>query len=259
VARVRFPLEAPGPRCSPLSVFDERRRARLPSAGNPKVGRQPSKLNCESSSLSIRSHAGEAARCGSALPMRSRRVRFSSPAPSARCSGSDTVCKIVERGSTPRRASNAPADGSAQRLLNAGAQARHLPGVLRRIRLVAQDAGFSIRRRGFDSLMRRHISTHGGQQVYEASSGGSTPPGDASASRPQRPRAAEPPSLRLRSRLARGRGTTRPISLSSDDRGIPNAAYRVRLPAKRPLGWSNGGSRVSYARNQSVQFRPQQR
>ena len=45
----------------------------------------------------------------------------------------------------------------------------------------------TIRQRGFDdaakypkgySPMRRHISTHGGQQVYEASSGGSTPPGD---------------------------------------------------------------------------------
>ena len=33
------------------------------------------------------------------------RVRFPLPAPTARCSGSNTVCKIVERGSTPRRAS----------------------------------------------------------------------------------------------------------------------------------------------------------
>ena len=33
------------------------------------------------------------------------RVRFPPSAPTARCSGSDTICKIVERGSTPRRAS----------------------------------------------------------------------------------------------------------------------------------------------------------
>ena len=96
----------------------------------------------------------------------------------ARCSGSNTVCKIVERGSTPRRASNASARGRDQRLLNAGLRDRHAPEALRRIRLVAQDAGFSIRQRGFDSLMRRRISTHGGQQVYEASSGSSTLPGD---------------------------------------------------------------------------------
>lgn len=78
------------------------------------------------------------------------------------------------RGAPP----NASARGRDQRLLNAGLRDRHAPEAPRRIRLVAQDAGFSIRQRGFDSLMRRHISTHGGQQVYEASSGGSTPPGD---------------------------------------------------------------------------------
>ena len=37
------------------------------------------------------------------MPIILARVRFSSPAPTARCSGSNTVCKIVERGSTPRR------------------------------------------------------------------------------------------------------------------------------------------------------------
>ena len=78
------------------------------------------------------------------------------------------------RGAPP----NASARGRDQRLLNAGLRDRHAPEAPRRIRLVAQDAGFSILQRGFDSLMRRHISTHGGQQVYEASSGGSTPPGD---------------------------------------------------------------------------------
>lgn len=78
------------------------------------------------------------------------------------------------RGAPP----NASARGRDQRLLNAGLRDRHAPEALCRIRLVAQDAGFSIRQRQFDSVMRRHVSTHGGRQVYEASSGGSTPPGD---------------------------------------------------------------------------------
>ena len=85
-------------------------------------------------------------------------------------------------GSTPTRASSAPADGSARRLLNAGAQDRHLPGApsaqSRRRLLAAQEFRFSSGKRGFDSPRRRHISTHGGRQVYEASLGGSTPPGD---------------------------------------------------------------------------------
>jgi hypothetical protein len=137
------------------------------------------------------------------LPNRAERVRFSLSAPPqvwlegrasvcqsdgagsipatcsrARCSGSDRVCKTLERGSTPRRASKASARGRDPRLLNTGQRDRHAPEAPRRIRLVAQDAGLSIQQRGFDSLMRRHISTHGGQQVYEASLGGSTPPGD---------------------------------------------------------------------------------
>ena len=75
------------------------------------------------------------------------RVRFPPSAPTARGSGSNTVCKIVERGSTPRRASNASARGRDQRLLNAGQRDRHAPEAPCRIRLVAEDAGFSIQRR----------------------------------------------------------------------------------------------------------------
>lgn len=97
--------------------------------------------------------ASDEAMQGSAFPKRIlyERCAGSSPAwgtaPTARCSGSNTVCKIVERGSTPRRASDASARGRDQRLLNAGLRDRHAPEAPRRIRLVAQDAGPSIRQR----------------------------------------------------------------------------------------------------------------
>ena len=203
-------------------------RVRPPTRGLFKAN------DCASNAASpVRFRDSAPRRYGSKVEHRSAsptaRVRFPLPAPTARCSGSNTVCKIVERGSTPRRASNASARGRDQRLLNAGLRDRHAPEAPRRIRLVAEDAGFSIQRRW---VRFPHAAPH------------------------LHPRWA----AGLRSQLGKFDSSWRyHSSSSSDDRGSPKAAYRVRLPAKRPLGWSNGGSRVSYARNQSVQFRPQQR
>jgi hypothetical protein len=78
---VRFRATAPGRRCIRCSVRRRTRQRRPIDAGILEARGRSSKPCRASSTLAVRSDAGEAARCGSALPMRSRRVRFSSPAP----------------------------------------------------------------------------------------------------------------------------------------------------------------------------------
>ena len=150
---VRFRAAAPGRRCIRCSVPRATRQRRPIQAGFVQGERLRFQRSKPGSIPGLRSQR----RYGSKVEHRSAsptaRVRFPLPAPTARCSGSNTVCKTVERGSTPRRASKASARGRDQRLLNAGLRDRHAPEALGRIRLVAQDAGLSIRQRGFDSLM----------------------------------------------------------------------------------------------------------
>jgi hypothetical protein len=86
----------------------------------------------------------------------------------------------------------ASARGRDQRLLNAGTRDRHAPEA-RALRPISSHSSSGPGRWILNPATRvrfphatlgdSHISTHGGQQVYEASSGGSTPPGDASALR----------------------------------------------------------------------------
>lgn len=120
-----------------------------------------------------------------ALQTRDGSVRFRCSSPKLPLLDSAVPSKRKRRGSSP------------------------LGSAIRRVRLVAQDAGFSPRQRGFDSLTRRRYPCRWiRRQVYEASQEGSIPSRGANHIALARGTGGDPPKVAL-SRFDSSRGRRR--------------------------------------------------